>query len=218
MGESPSLVKDGKITWCTSEKCVCQLWQFLKNLESQASQSWRLAADCKSQVSSHPETCREWFQNGFNLLEKASPVNKPDSHSVVLDKTRSVPKETTPKDMRASSEEESTNLLVVAERSGRPKTGKPTGRHNVFTHFHQDPNCEACRLMKTTRAPCGNRRKREETVLIIHKNLIMLQRRIIEFTMKRTNLFCSIDMETCCRDILIVFGFTATLRRLTLLL
>ena len=34
-----------------------------------------------------------------------------------------------------SSEEESTDLPSIAERSKRPNTSKPTGRHNVFTHF-----------------------------------------------------------------------------------
>ena len=35
-------------------------------------------------------------------------------------------------------------------------------------------------------------RKREETVSIIHNNLVMLQRWCTKFSMKRTNLFCSI--------------------------
>ena len=59
--------------------------------------------------------------------------------------------------MRVNSEEESTNLLVIAEISKRPHTSKLTGRHNVFTHFPNDPNCEVCKLAKTTPAPCRNR-------------------------------------------------------------
>ena len=42
------------------------------------------------------------------------------------------PKETTRDDMRVGFEEESTELLVFAERSKGPNTSKPTGRHNVF--------------------------------------------------------------------------------------
>ena len=38
-----------------------------------------------------------------------------------------------------------------------PNEGEPTNKHNVFTHFSQDPNRESCRMCKTTRARCQNR-------------------------------------------------------------
>ena len=66
------------------------------------------------------------------------------------------PKETRD-DMRVGFEEESTELLVFAERSKGPNTSKPTGRHNLFLHVPKDPNCGVCKLMKTTGAPCRNR-------------------------------------------------------------
>ena len=44
--------------------------------------------------------------------------------------------------MRVCSEEESTELPFIAERSKMPNTSKPTGRHNVFTNFSRDPNCD----------------------------------------------------------------------------
>ena len=59
--------------------------------------------------------------------------------------------------MKVSSEEESTDLLVFADRSKRPITRKLTGRHNAFTLFLKDPNCEVCELTRTTGAPCRNR-------------------------------------------------------------
>ena len=30
----------------------------------------------------------------------------------------------------------------------------PKGKHNFFTHFPKDPNCERCKRAKTTRAAC----------------------------------------------------------------
>ena len=34
---------------------------------------------------------------------------------------------------------------------------KPKGDQHVFTHFPKDPNCQVCRMIKTTRARCKNR-------------------------------------------------------------
>ena len=31
------------------------------------------------------------------------------------------------------------------------------GKHSVFTHFPEDPNCEICQRTKITRAPCRRR-------------------------------------------------------------
>ena len=42
------------------------------------------------------------------------------------------PKEKTPDDMRVSSEEVSTDLPLIQERSQGPDTSKPGGRHTVF--------------------------------------------------------------------------------------
>ena len=79
------------------------------------------------------------------------------TNNVVVEQLLVVPKEKTPDDMRMIFEDESTDLLFIAERSKRSDTSKPTGRHNVFTPFPRDPNCEVCKLTKTTRAPCRNR-------------------------------------------------------------
>ena len=56
-----------------------------------------------------------------------------------------------------SSEEESDNLLVFAERPKRPHTSKPTGRHNACSHFIKGLNCEVCEPTKTVRGPCTSR-------------------------------------------------------------
>ena len=39
----------------------------------------------------------------------------------------------------------------------RVDNSKPKRYHNVFSHFHNDPNCELCRMTKTTGAGCKNR-------------------------------------------------------------
>ena len=59
--------------------------------------------------------------------------------------------------MRLSSEEKSTDLPFIAERSKRPNTSEPTGKHHVFTHVQNDTNCEFCKTTNTTRTPCKNR-------------------------------------------------------------
>ena len=48
--------------------------------------------------------------------------------------------------MRVSSDEESTDLPVITDKSKRPNTS-----HNVFKHFHKDLYCEVCKLTKTAR-------------------------------------------------------------------
>ena len=90
----------------------------------------------------------------------------PDSHSVFLEQLAGEPKQKTPDDTRRSSEEESTDLPSVANWSKRSHTSKPTGRHNGFTHFLQDPDGRDCRLTKTTRAPCryGSDARRDHRV------------------------------------------------------
>ena len=84
--------------------------------------------------------------------------------------------------------------------SKRPNTSMPTGKHNVFTHVPKDPNCAVCKLTKARRAPCRNRpEEKEETAITIHRSLEMLQRRITKFSVKRTNLVCSIVTQPWCR-------------------
>ena len=78
----------------------------------------------------------EWLQ----LVEEGLDGERPDSQCRG-GQTCSVAKRETPDDMRVSSEEEPTDLLVFADRSKRPNTTKPTGRHIVFTHT-KDPKCE----------------------------------------------------------------------------
>ena len=99
--------------------------------------------------------------------------------------------------------------------SKRPNTSKPTDRQHVFTHFPKYPICAICRLATTTPALCKVARKHEETVLIVHKNLVMLQRRIINFSMRRKNLASSIVLQSWCRTFILI-GFNAPLQRLKL--
>ena len=93
----------------------------------------------------------------LQLFKEGLSGEPPELHDVVVDQPAVEPKGKTPDDMRVRSQEESSDLLVFAERSKRRTTRKPTGRHNVFTHVPADPNCEVCKLTKTSRAPCRNR-------------------------------------------------------------
>ena len=80
-----------------------------------------------------PHTVREWLEPHEEGL-----FGEPrDSHNVVVEQLVVEPKETTPDEMRVRFQEEGTYLLDFAERSKRPSIGKPTGRHNVFTHVPQ---------------------------------------------------------------------------------
>ena len=80
-----------------------------------------------------------------------------ESHNVVVEQLAVGPQENTPDDLRVSSEEESIDLLFIADTSRRPNRKKPTGRHNVSAHLPKDPDCEVCKFTHTTRAPCRNR-------------------------------------------------------------
>ena len=58
----------------------------------------------------------------------------------------------------------------------------------------------------------GIARKREETAIIIHRYLEMPQQQIIKFSVKRTNLVCSIVTQSWYR-IFILIGFKTTQRK-----
>ena len=94
----------------------------------------------------------KWFHSS-----KEGHSGEPPNSRNVVEQPAVEPKEKTPDEMELSSKEESNDLPFVAERSKRPNTSKPTGRHNVFTHVPKDPHCQICELMKTTRAPSRNR-------------------------------------------------------------
>ena len=56
----------------------------------------------------------------------------PDTYNVAVELRAVESEEKTPNGMRVSSDEETTDLPLIAERSKRPNTSKPTGKHNVF--------------------------------------------------------------------------------------
>ena len=45
-------------------------------------------------------------------------------------------------------------LLPSVHPPAKPSSNRAGGKHNFFTHFPKDPNCEVCRRTKVTRAPC----------------------------------------------------------------
>ena len=57
-----------------------------------------------------------------------------------------------------------TPVLLTHEASLEPiyMRRDDLGKHSVYTHFHQDRNCEICKRTKITRAPC--RRRKGEAV------------------------------------------------------
>ena len=118
------------------------------------------------------ETGRRRFQKSFNLYLSNEP---PDSHTVVVERPVVEPKEKTRDDMRVSSEEESTDLPSVANRSRRPNTSKPTGRQNVFLHiFVKIRLVKLARSQKLPELLARAARKHEETVLVIHESSVMV--------------------------------------------
>ena len=83
--------------------------------------------------------------------------------------------EKTPDDMRVSSEEEPTDLPVVVEKSKRPPTSKPTGRHHKFSHI--SPKIRIENLVNSRRQPelrAGTARTREKTVSSYRKFLVIV--------------------------------------------
>ena len=44
-------------------------------------------------------------------------------------------------------------------RPERQHPNRSKGKHNLFTHFPKDPNCEICKRKKVTRTPCGRNSK-----------------------------------------------------------
>ena len=126
--------------------------------------------ECISQVPEHRETRRTRFQNGFNLSKKASPLNPPTHTMMLMEQPVVEPTETTPDDVRVSSEEESTDLASDADRYKIPNTRKPTGRHNFWTHVPIHLNCEVCKLTETTRFPCRKRRETRGDRINLPKN------------------------------------------------
>ena len=74
---------------------------------------------------------------------------------------------------------------TFSKRSPRDKTqASQLAGKMFFKRLPKDPSCEICKLVKTTRDPCKSRHEADETVFIIHKNLVVLQRRIKKFLME----------------------------------
>ena len=109
--------------------------------------------------------------------------------------------------LKVSSEEETTHHLFIANRCN-----KPTGRHHVL---HMFPKIRTVKFVSSRKLPdnrAGTAWKPEETVLIIRKHLVVLSRRIIKFSMRKTNLVRSIVMQSW-YSAFILGGFEASQRR-----
>ena len=122
------------------------MWHVPKHLVYLMTPLRRQGTDCESQVPKHHETGREWFANGVNFLKKVSLVNLP-----------SQPKEKTFNDTRVSSDEESADLPVFAERSTQASPvacGSPT------------------KIARVREPPGSTRRRRIVKVSMRGKNLV----------------------------------------------
>ena len=130
------------------------------------------ATDCISHVSRHREIGRMRFQSGFNCSKKAYLVNlpAPDSHSVLVEQHVVEAKEKTPDDLRVSSEEESTFCRRKISGDQIPASQLAGTSLHIFPKIRIG-KCASSRTLRELRA--GTVRKREETVFICRKKLVM---------------------------------------------
>ena len=106
--------------------------EFFKNM-IEIPHGWTNVICHASYQAKHRATSRIKFQSGFNLAKNASLLNLP-THTMSRWNNLQVSKKKTQDDVRVGSEEASTDLPPIANRSKRPHTGKPTSKHNFFFH------------------------------------------------------------------------------------
>ena len=111
-------------------RTMCQLWQCFREF-CVSSVPVRRATDCTSQEFKQRWLGRTRFQNGFVFFEEGLSGDF-SRHTQCRGGATYGQKRKKPDDIRESSEEESTNLLVFPERSRRPNSKKPSGSHKVF--------------------------------------------------------------------------------------
>ena len=94
--------------------------------------------------------------------------------------------------MSLSSVEECEPIFHLSQKGPRDqKTSEPTGRHNVIAHAPKDPNCQAhINCPSSVQEPPGCTRTLYSTTA--KNGDAFFERRIIKFSMKRTNLVCRI--------------------------
>ena len=98
--------------------------------------------------------------------------------------------------LRLSSEEESANVVALADRSRRPSTNKPYGRTRFVTHYLQLPNCEVCKFMKIAPSSVQELPGNARTPLSLFGDGIEAEQKIID---EETNLVRSIATQSWCR-------------------
>ena len=98
--------------------------------------------------------------------------------------------------LRLSSEEESANVVALADRSRRPSTNNPYGRTRFVTHYLQLPNCEVCKFMKIAPSSVQELPGSARTPLSLFGDGIEAEQKIID---EETNLVRSIATQSWCR-------------------
>ena len=145
------------------------------------------------------------FQSGFSIFRTSLSGDRPDSHTVVVEQFVVEPTEKTHDDLRVSFEEESTDLLCSSQNGPRDQTQASRLAGTIFLHIFF--KIRIVKFVSSRKLPDfrgGTARKREETVLIIHINLVMLRTADQKFPVKRTNLVCCIVTQSWCRIFLLV--------------
>ena len=150
-GEPPSSIEDGTVIRCKSQNHVPIV---AVSEEPRFPDDPSKASGDRLQMpgADHQETSREKLLNLMSQARRTQPSigdgglsgELSHSHNVVVEQPAVEPEEKTLDERRVNSKEESTDLPVSAERSKRPNTSKPIGRHKVCTHFPTDPKCEIC--------------------------------------------------------------------------
>ena len=107
-------------------------------------------------------------------------------------------KRKSPDDMMVSPEEEPADLPVFAEKVQETKHKQADWQPPWF-FYTLVLKLRIVKFASSQQLPglrAGIARKREETAIIIHRYLEMPQQQIIKFSVKRTNLVCSIVTQS----------------------
>ena len=225
-GESPSLIKDGKVTRCWSQTHV-PLWdsfwsttyaeslgdgsrKFLQSgVPSQENpgkaSSDRLhfpgvqaLGDWTHKVPELLQPFKEGVSGDFPPPLLLSPPHLPDSHMIVVEQLVIEPTQKTLVDNRVSSEEESTDVPFIAGKGPRDQTQASQLAGTLPLHII--PTIRVVKFVssqKQLELRAGVTWMQEETVFTYRKNLLIRQRRIMKFSMENTNIVCCIVTQLC---------------------
>ena len=126
---------------------MCQLWQFLKKLVHSTVTAKASDDRLHLHVSRHRENGRIRFKKGFNFSQKASRVNLP-THTTPWWNNLQVSQKKKLDDVRVRSEEMSTDLHSIANRSKRPQANWQA--QCFYTFSSRSRSCRNCLPLRFT--------------------------------------------------------------------